>query len=520
MTEPRHREEIAHDIDEFRRDVAFERQELDASIKHDYSTSDTGIVPLDRRRPMWHFMGLWTTFVAGFSYMFLGFEIRDGGHGLGATIAITLLGYGLYVAYAMVGSYLGSRTGQTHALLTRSVFGIGGSWIVSAFVLIAPLGWVAFQANLLVTLWDGFYGWDHVFTLTLLLAGVMILNNLLGFTGISVFARYLVTPVLILWCIYLIIKVLVTDAGSLGGTPKGSGLPFWVAVTAVIGFAMWGNEPDFWRYGKPRFLWPLPTYLFSALWFLLFTMAGWMMAELSKSDDPAAIFGYTVHYSLFGAFWLAWIIATISQFAINDGNYYESVNAGQNLIGGWHLWRRPYTCLLVAGGGVIAADLVNFHFLNGWFKVATFLAITVPCATVIMAVDHFLLPRLYRISRPLTSVPAWQEAGAINVPAVIALLGAVFFGVTGTASWPHGWLESAPQNSWGPVPLESWLIAGVGYVVLVAAARAVVPNVKAALAFSRQALTANVPGDAVVDIASEAEAGVRPTPAAIPAPGV
>src|SRR6266516_5337762 len=108
MTEPRHREEIAHDIDEFRRDVAFERQELDASIKHDYSTSDIGIVPLNRRRPMWHFMGLWTTFVAGFSYMFLGFEIHDGGHSLASTLGSTMLCYGLYVAYALVGSDLGS----------------------------------------------------------------------------------------------------------------------------------------------------------------------------------------------------------------------------------------------------------------------------------------------------------------------------------------------------------------------------------------------------------------------------
>ncbi len=91
---------------------------------------------------MWHFLGLWTTFVAGFSYMFLGFEIHDGGHSLASTVAITLIGYGMYVAYAMFGSYLGSRTGQTHALLTRSVFGVFGSWIVSAFVLIAPLGWV------------------------------------------------------------------------------------------------------------------------------------------------------------------------------------------------------------------------------------------------------------------------------------------------------------------------------------------------------------------------------------------
>jgi purine-cytosine permease-like protein len=512
------REEIAHDLPEIREDLAFERETLDESIRHDYSTSDTGIVPLDRRRPMWHFMGLWTTFVAGFSYMFLGFEIHDGGHSLASTVGITLLGYGLYVAYALVGSYLGSRTGQTHALLTRSVFGSAGSVIVSLFVLIAPLGWVAFQANLLVALWDGFYGWGHVFTLTLLLAGVMILNNLLGFTGISVFARYPVTPILILWCVYLVLKVFFADGGKLGGTPQGSGLPLWVAVSAVIGFSMWGNEPDFWRYGKPRFAWPLPTYVFSALWFVLFTMAGWMMADLSKATDSAAIFRYTVHYSLFGAFWLAWIIATISQFAINDGNYYESVNAGQNLLGGWRFWRRPYTCLLVAGGGVIAADLVNFHFLNGWFKVATFLAITVPSATVIMAVDHFLLPRLFQISRPLRHVPAWQDAGLINVPAVVALLAAVFFGVTGSASWPHGWLEATPPNSWGPVPLESWLIAGALYVALVALARAVVPNVKEALAFSREALAARVPPGAVVDLASEAEGEVvtvTPAPAGV-----
>ena len=91
---------------------------------------------------MWHFMGLWTTFVAGFSYMFLGFEIRDGGHSLASTVGITLLGYGIYVVYAMFSSYTGARTGQTFGLLTRSVFGSVGSVIVCLFVLIAPLGWV------------------------------------------------------------------------------------------------------------------------------------------------------------------------------------------------------------------------------------------------------------------------------------------------------------------------------------------------------------------------------------------
>src|SRR5436305_14124750 len=91
-----------HEIDEVRHDLAFERATLDASIKHDYSTAETGIVPLDRRRPMWHFAGLWTTFVAGFPYMFLGFEIHDGGHSLASTVGSTLFGYARYVAYAML----------------------------------------------------------------------------------------------------------------------------------------------------------------------------------------------------------------------------------------------------------------------------------------------------------------------------------------------------------------------------------------------------------------------------------
>ena len=510
-----HREEIAHDVEEIRRDLAFERASLDESISHDYSTAETGIVPLDKRRPMWHFMGLWTTFVAGFSYMFLGFEIHDGGHSLASTIAITLIGYGMYVAYAMTGSFLGSRTGQTHALLTRSIFGLVGSWIVSAFILLAPLGWVGYQANLLAVLWDGFYGWGALFTLTLLLAGIMILNNLLGFTGISVFARYLVTPILIVWCIYMVLRAVIGHHSQLGGTPHGSGLPFWVAVVAVIGFSMWGNEPDFWRYGRPRFVWPLPTYLFAAFFFTLFVVAGWMMEALAKTSDTAAVFRYTVHFSLFGAFWLAWIIATISQFAINDGNYYESVNAGQNLVGGIKRWPRVLTCLLVAGGGVIAADLVNFHFLNGWFKVSSFLAVSVPCATVIMVVDHFLLPRIFRISRPLTHVPKWEETGLINLPATLALLGAVFFGVTGTASWPHGWLEASAPNSWGPVPLEAWAIAGVSYVALVAVARALAP-VRSALGFAKTIPDSAIESEAILDVASEAEG--PPIPATSPVP--
>lgn len=498
--------EIATDVDDLRDDLAFERRELETSIEHDYSTS---IVPLDHRRPMWHFVGLWITFVAGFSYMALGFEIYSGGYSLAKTIGVTILGYAIYVAYANVGSYLGSRTGQTHALLTRSVFGRFGSGIVSLFVLIAPLGWVGYQAGLLAQLWHGFYGWGHVEATTIVLAAAMIFNNLFGFTGISVFARYLVTPILILWCLYMVLKGFISDGGHLGGSPSGS-LPYWVAVAAVIGFSMWGNEPDFWRYGRPRFTWPLPTYGIALCFFLLFTIGGWMMAKLAGGTGNA--FNFSVHYSLFGVFILAFLIATISQFAINDGNYYESVNAGQNLVGSVPGWRRIYTCLIVAGGGAIAGYLVNYKFVAGWFDVATFLAITVPCATTIMAVDHFLLPRWFRISRPLDIVPTWEQTRFANWPAIIALIAAVVYGAIASAIMPTSLQVYTTARNWGPVPLECWLIAGVLYTGLVAVTRTM--EVRELLGFPRTLDGRAIDSDAVVDIGGvDAPGGMAPATA-------
>ena len=61
-------------------------------------------------------------------------------------------------------------------------------------------------------------------------------------------------------------------------------------------------------------------------------------------------------------------------------------------------------------------------------------------------------------------------------------------------SWPQGWLEASAPNSWGPVPLEAWAIAGVGYIALVALVRGAA-NAKQLLAFSKPALAANVAGN-------------------------
>src|ERR1700733_14518353 len=101
VSQPPHRSEIAHDFKDIEDDLEFEREQVGDSIKHDYSTSEEGIVPLDVRRPLWHFMALFLTFEAGFSYVFVGFTLHDAGFTLGKTAVILALGVLVYLVYAV-----------------------------------------------------------------------------------------------------------------------------------------------------------------------------------------------------------------------------------------------------------------------------------------------------------------------------------------------------------------------------------------------------------------------------------
>src|SRR5438552_2835397 len=109
-------ESLAHEVEDyFAGDIEIERESLEASMQHDYST---GIVPLNKRRPIGHFIALWTTFVAGYSFLFVGVEVHDAGFTLPGTIGVTALGVAMYMLYWVFGCYIGSRTGQTMTLLT------------------------------------------------------------------------------------------------------------------------------------------------------------------------------------------------------------------------------------------------------------------------------------------------------------------------------------------------------------------------------------------------------------------
>jgi purine-cytosine permease-like protein len=194
--------------------------------------------------------------------------------------------------------------------------------------------------------------------------------------------------------------------------------------------------------------------------------AGWLIADASAGDFSHSI-GFITDYSLFGAVWLAFIVGTVTQQALQDGNYYIGINALQNLFGGIREWRRLYSCIIA----VVAATFFTWLLRqspDAWVTFLQFIAATVPSATVISITDHFLVPRVFRLSRPLTRVPSWEQAGAVNVPAVVALACAVFVGVAGNGHFPWCGLEG---RFWYLPTSLAWLTALGLYMAGVALVR-------------------------------------------------
>ncbi len=475
---------------------------LEEAINHDYTTE---VVPLNKRRPTWQLQALMMTFWAGFSYVFMGFSLNEAGFTLGKTVFIILLGTAVYWAYGMFAAYLGSRTGQTHSLLTRSVFGVSGSIIVSAIIVLTQIGWAGFQGNLTVQILSGLYGWGHVLLIGVILTILMITNNFLGFTGITNFARYVVAPIMTLWLSFLVIKALTTEGSSVLAAHPKAVVPMGVfpALTLVIGFVMWGEEPDFFRFARPKFWTAGAIYAFSLIFgFVLSGVGGWVMGQVAGTADFGPAVRTITNYSLFGALWVAVIVLVLGQVSVNDGNYYVVTNAMQNLLGGFRSWKRQYTCLIAAALGGLSAWIVPYVITSGFERVAGFTAIGVPTATIIMAIDHFVVPRLFGISRPLDRVPEWHETGSANWPAIVSLLIAV-----GLGAWASGLLPGgAPSINLGLVPLEAWALGGVLYLGTVAVARSLPgADLRGLLGFSvpaRQSADRYAPGT-IVDVAAD-----------------
>jgi purine-cytosine permease-like protein len=199
----------------------------------------------------------------------------------------------------MPAAYIGSRTGQTHSLLARAIFGKWGAFVVAACLLVMGTGFVGFQSYTTTLIFQGLFGWRNRMLVGLVVTVVCIINNVIGFSGVIAWARYVVTPIVLLWIAYMMIKAFGTEPSSvLGAHPKAiAPITTYQGIMAILGVCVWGDEPDFWRYGKPSFWWAGWGYAVGLIFGdLLFTLAGWVMAQLavtSGGNGSFALVGYS-----------------------------------------------------------------------------------------------------------------------------------------------------------------------------------------------------------------------------------
>ena len=454
------------------------------SVVADYTET---VVPGSARRSNFRMFLTFGSMQLVFGAVLVGYGARFTGLSLGRLIVAMAIAATTMTVYCIGSANVGAVVGQTHAVTTRGIFGTIGSALVSLLLVIDGMGFYLFTVLFVITLGQALIGTlPAVALITAVLAFVMIFNNYFGFTGLQRFAQFVAVPVVALWGVYATIKAFTSVSGhALSAVPHASAPASIFFVTgAMVGLSTWGNEPDIFRYAKAgrASWWNVPTvaipYFLGAF---IFPIMGYLIATISDQPNFAASIKYFASFTLFGLAGLMMVMLLVNQWAVQDGNLYIAINGAQNLLSRIPGWRRQYT---VIGLGLVAAGLTYIlPSLTKTFTIVTGIgAVTVPVASTIMAMDVFVVPRLFGLRRPLYRVAAWSELAAANWPAIVALVAGTAIGgytgglIPGTAGFGHTYI--------GFPALQAWATGAVVYLVAVAlVARS--PRAKALLGYSR-----------------------------------
>jgi purine-cytosine permease-like protein len=438
------------------------------SIAADYTEA---VVPAHAKRSNFRVFLVFMSMQLVFGAVLVGYGARFQNLTLGQLILAMAIAAATMTVYCVGSANVGAVVGQTHAVTTRSIFGRIGSGIVSLLLVIDGMGFYLFTVIFIISLAQALLGTlPAVALLTAALAFVMIFNNYFGFTGLQRFAQFVAVPVMVIWGIYAVIKTFTSvNGGAISSVPHpATTTAVMMAIGAMVGLSTWGNEPDIFRYAKAgkASWWNLPTLAISYfLGAFLFPIMGYLVAVVSNQPDFSPSIRFFANFTVFGLAGVMMIILLVNQWAVQDGNLYIAINGAQNLLSGIRGWRREYT---VIGLGLIAAALTFIlPSLTQTFNYVTAIgSVTVPVASTIMAIDVFVLPRLFGLRRPLHRVATWQELALANWPAIVALvLG------TGVGAYTAGVIPGIPgfgTTYIGFPALQAWVTGAVVYLVLAA----------------------------------------------------
>jgi purine-cytosine permease-like protein len=421
----------------------------------DYTTSV--VPPRERRGPA--MLGLlWLTMVTGFPSVLAGVDWFRQGLTLPQVFMCCLASIAILMLYTVPACYLGADSGQTFPLLSRKLFGKAGSSLVSLNAAWISVLWYGLTAYFLA---NGLQGIFHLpidtMLLSALLAVVMSFNNLFGFAGVANFAGYLAAPVLIIWVLITFFKAAhECPSAVLSMAPHTS---TWHALTTVsaflVGYAAWGNEPDFWRFSKPKLvLTVIPLVVSLAIGTFIFPIAGWMLACISGITNYAAATAYMTNYAFGGVSILAALVLFVTYCAQNDANLYTAINGIANLK---KIQRKKLACVLTGIAAVCAAVLSRSS--HSFEDVASLSSTILPCPTVVMIAEWYLISRFTKIPPDFDTVAEFSTLPLVRWSAVTAVLTGSAVGLL-TA----GIIPGLERFHFGVCSLQAWLTTFIVYV--------------------------------------------------------
>ncbi len=426
------------------------------------STDSPRPIPLSERKSALTMGLLWLTMVASFPAVLTGFEWYRQGITLPQLAFCGIFSVLLLLLYSVPACQLGARTGLGYCKLGRVIFGRWGGVVLPINLLWLFVAWYSLTAVLMAQAMLNLFHW-HVplLWLSVLFAFLMAFNNFFGFTGVANFARFMAAPTLIAWVGYVLWKALHDPVPSATvDLPHPSNF-YALSVTSsfIIGFAVWGNEQDYWRHAKPG-IWrsAIPLLLAIIIGQIVFPLTGWFIARASGSSDYSSTLSFMSNYCFGGIAIVGLLILTADYFSTNDSSLFGCTEAMESLLPLNHNLSVGIFAMLGAGG---AALLSLTDMTQSLTALVSLNCIILPVPTIIMIAEWWLQEKVFRNTILLEKANNDKQLPAVHIPAIIALFAGLAIGIASAGLIPV--LEFCHV---GIPALNAWLSSILIYIPL------------------------------------------------------
>jgi purine-cytosine permease-like protein len=429
---------------------------------HKSNNINLGQIPESARRSPFTMGMVWLTMVTLFPTVLVGFQWFKQGISLSQMIVCSILSCLLLLAYAIPASQLGARSGRGYCALSRLVFGLWGTRLVTGNLLWVFTAFYGMTACLMAQALNNYLNLHlPVVLVSMLFAVIMAFNNFFGFSGVANFARFFAAPALVGWVGYTFFKAISASSLPLLVEPPHQSMMCALTTMSsfIIGIAVWGNEADYWKFSQPG-SWKAGVPMASALLIgqVIFPLSGWLVARSSGITDYAVATTFMSSYSFGGFAVIGLIVLAASYFAGNDSNLFGSIEAIEST---WAIKHRLTVIILAIFGAITAGLLSVTDSAKALDTIAALNCIFMPTPTVIMLTEWFLRNKVFNEPLDFSYLPDFSELPAFRWSAIVALLSGILVGVT-----TSGLIPLLEPLHVGICPVQAWLIAAVVYALL------------------------------------------------------